>query len=71
MIALEQTLRNDYLSKVANCDSAFAVWNTLISLEEYIPNEMEREPSEDDFDQACWLVSNIAWFIPHFHTYFL
>ena len=31
MIALKQTLRNDYLFKVANCDSA--VRNTLISLE--------------------------------------
>jgi len=33
MIALKKTLNNDYISRVANCDSAFAMWNTLISLE--------------------------------------
>ena len=26
MIALKKTLNNDYLFKVANCDSAFVVW---------------------------------------------
>ena len=56
MIALKQTLSNNYLFKVANCDSTFTVWNTLISLEDHIPNEMERESSEDDSDQACFMV---------------
>ena len=30
--ALKSTLNDEYLSSVANFDSAFVVWNTLISL---------------------------------------
>ena len=56
MIVMKQTLSNDYLSKITNCKAAYAVWNILISLEDHIPNEMEREPSEDDSDQACFMV---------------
>jgi len=33
IVALKQTLNNGYLFRVTNCDSAFAVWNTLISFE--------------------------------------
>ena len=32
--ALKSTLNDDYLSRVANLDSAFVVWNSLISLGE-------------------------------------
>ena len=32
--ALKSTLNNDYLCRVANLDSAFVVWNTIISLSE-------------------------------------
>ena len=32
--ALKSTLNNEFLSRVANFDSAFLVWNTLISLGE-------------------------------------
>jgi len=32
--ALRSTLNDDYLSKVANLDSAFVVWNTILSLGE-------------------------------------
>jgi len=56
MIAHKKTLNNDYNSRVANCDSAFAVWNTLISLEEQNSNDMERESSEDDCDQECFMI---------------
>ena len=31
MIALKQTLSNTYFSMSSQCDSAFVVWNTLIS----------------------------------------
>ena len=31
---LKSTLNDDYLSRVANLDSAFVVWNTIISLGE-------------------------------------
>jgi len=30
--ALKSILNDDYLSRVSNIDSAFAVWNTLITL---------------------------------------
>ena len=56
MIALKQTLNNIYLSMISHCDSAFAVWNMLISLEEQASNDVEREPSEDESDQACYMV---------------
>ena len=32
--ALKSTLNDDYLCRVANLDSAFVVWNTIISLDE-------------------------------------
>ena len=32
--ALKSTLNNDYLYRVANIDSAFVVWNTILSLGE-------------------------------------
>ena len=32
--ALKSTLNDKYLSRVSNLDSAFVVWNTLISLGE-------------------------------------
>jgi len=56
MIALKQTLSNTHLSIVSHCDSTFVVWSTLISLEGQVSNDLEREPSEDEFDQACYMV---------------
>ena len=32
--ALKSTLNDDYLCRVANFDSAFVVWNTIVSLGE-------------------------------------
>ena len=32
--ALKSTLNDEYLSRVSNIDSAFVVWNTIISLDE-------------------------------------
>ena len=45
-----------YLSIIFLCDSAFVIWNTLISLEEQTSNDVEREPSEDESDQASYMV---------------
>ena len=56
MITLKQTFNNNYLSRVANCDSVFVVWNTLCSLEKQVSNDVEREPSEDESDQACYVI---------------
>ena len=32
--ALKSTLNDEYLSRVSNIDSAFVVWNTILSLDE-------------------------------------
>ena len=40
--ALKSTLNDEYLSRVSNFDSTFIVWNTLTSLGEQMPNDMER-----------------------------
>ena len=41
---------------VSHCDSAFAVWNTLTSPELQIPNIVEKESSEDESEQHCYMV---------------
>ena len=38
LMALRSTLNKEYLSMISNCDSAFAVWNTLTSPELQTPN---------------------------------
>jgi len=56
MMALKMTLNNDYLLRVANCDSVFAVWNMLISVEDQALNDIGRESSKDYSDQSCFMV---------------
>ena len=46
--ALRSTLNKEYLMMVSNCDSAFAVWNTLSSSKLQTPTIMEDESSEDE-----------------------
>ena len=45
--ALKLTLNNDYLSRVSNIESAFIVWNTLISLGEQMQNDKERDSDHE------------------------
>ena len=52
--ALKSTLSDDYLCRVSNFDSAFVVWNTLISLGEQTPNEKESD-SDDGSDPSNML----------------
>ena len=54
--ALRRTLRKDYLSIVSHCDSTFAVWNTLTSFELQMTNNVEKESSGDESDEACYMV---------------
>ena len=54
--ALKQTLSKDYPMTVSHCDSAFAVWNTLTSLELQMTNNVEKESSGEESDQACFIV---------------
>ena len=53
--ALRSTLNKEYLC-VSHCDSAFAVWNTLTSSELQTLNIMEKESSEDESEQRCYMV---------------
>ena len=50
--ALRQTFSKEHLFIVSHCDYAFVVWNTLISPEQQTINNVERESSGDESDQA-------------------
>jgi len=39
--ALKSTLNDEYLSRVFNIESAFVVWNTIITLGEQTPHDKE------------------------------
>ena len=54
--ALRSTLNKEYLMIVSNCDSAFAVWNTLTSSKLQLPIQTEKESSEDESEQRCYMV---------------
>ena len=54
--ALRRTLSKDYLSIVSQCDSIFAVWNTLTSSKFQTTNIVEKESSGEESEQACYMV---------------
>jgi len=54
--ALWCTLSKEYLMLVSHCDSAIAVWNTLTSPKLQTTNHVEKESSEDESEQACYMV---------------
>ena len=56
MHVLRQTLSKDHLSMISHCDSAFVIWNTLVSFKEQASHDVEREPIVDESDQACHMV---------------
>ena len=45
--ALRSTLNKEYLMMVSNCDSAFAVWNTLTTSKLQLPIQTEVESSRE------------------------
>ena len=53
---LRCTLSKKYLSMISHCDSAFAVWNTLTSSKLQTPKYVEEEFSEEESEQACYMV---------------
>ena len=53
--ALRSTLNKEYLMLVSNCDSAFAVCNTLTSSKLQLPIQMEYESSRES-EQQCYMV---------------
>ena len=56
MEVLRHTLSKEYLFLISHCDSAFAVWNALTSPEQQTTNNVEKESSGDESDQACFMV---------------
>ena len=52
---LRSTLNKEYLCLVSNCDSAFAVWNTLTSSKLQLPIQTEDESSGES-EQQCYMV---------------
>ena len=54
---LKSTLNNKYLSRVSNFNSAFIVWNTLISLDEQMQYYKEIDLDEgSDASNMCYMV---------------
>ena len=53
--ALRSMLNKKYLSMVSNCDSAFAVWNTLTSSKLQTPTIVEDESSRES-EQHCYMI---------------
>ena len=55
--ALKSTLNDEYLSMVSNFDSAFVVWNTLVSLDEqkqyYAGSDSD---DRSDASNICYMV---------------
>jgi len=41
--ALKSTLNDEYLSRVSNIESAFVVWNTLLTLGKQMPHDKESD----------------------------
>ena len=56
LVALRHTLSKDQFSMVSHCDSAFTVWNTFISPELQMTNNVEKESSGEESDQAYFMV---------------
>ena len=56
MEALKRTLSKKYISLIYHCDSAFAVWSTLISPKLQTTKYVEKESSGDESDEACYMV---------------
>ena len=54
--ALRLTLSKEYFMLVSFCDFAFAVWNTLTSLKLQATKYVEEKSSEDESEQACYMV---------------
>ena len=48
------TLNDEYLSRVANFDSAFVVWNTIVSLGEQ--KQYYAGSDSDDASNICYMV---------------
>ena len=56
VVALRHTLSKEYFSMISHCDSAFAVWNTLTSFKLQTLKYVEEKSSEDESEQACYMV---------------
>ena len=54
--ALKSTLNDDYLSRIANLDSAFVVWNTIVSL-----GEQEQYYAGSDSDVGSETPTYATW----------
>ena len=53
---LKHTLSKEYLSMVSHCDSAVAMWNTLTSPTLQTMKQVEKESSEDESEQAYYMI---------------
>ena len=54
--ALKSTLNDEYLSRVANFDSAFVVWNTIVSLGEQKQYYVGDSDIGSEASNVCYIV---------------
>jgi len=55
--ALKLTLNDEYLSSVSNIESAFVIWNTLITLGEQTPYDKKSDSDEESTTfNMCYMV---------------
>ena len=55
--ALKSTLNDEYLSRVSNFDSAFVVWNTLVSVGEQKQYYMESDSDDESTTfNMCYMI---------------
>jgi len=59
LVALRHRLSKDYSYMVSHCDSAFVVWNTLTIPELQMINNVKKESSGEESDQAWFMVQGI------------
>ena len=59
--ALKLTLKDDHLLRVSKIDSAFALWNTLTSLDEQMQNDKKRYSDQgSDTSDMCYMVQGVT-----------
>ena len=68
LVALRHILSKNYLFMVSHYNSTFAVWNTLTSPKLQMTNYVEKESSEDEFDQACYMVQGNDFLVVNSNT---
>ena len=58
--ATKSTLNDEYLSKISNFDSAFILWNALVSLDEQKQYMESDSDDRSDASNICYMVQGVT-----------